>query len=62
MVDTKDDYCLKWTEFESNLTRTFNQLRKSQDFVDVTISVGGSSLKCHKVKIFLKSFQVKNCH
>ena len=61
MADCKDDLCLKWSEFESNLTKTFDQLRRSQDFVDVTLNVGGNSIKCHKVLIkYLKSNIVKN--
>lgn len=49
MEEPKEDYCLKWSEFQTNLTNTFDQLRKTEDFVDVTLSVGGKSLKCHKV-------------
>lgn len=49
MDETKEDLCLKWDNFQSNLTDTFNQLRKNEDFVDVTLSVGGQSIKCHKV-------------
>ena len=49
MEEPKENYCLKWSEFQTNLTNTFDQLRKTEDFVDVTLSVGGKSLKCHKV-------------
>ena len=49
MEDAKEDYVLKWSEFQTNLTSTFDQLRRTEDFVDVTLSVGGRSIKCHKV-------------
>ena len=49
MEEAKEDYVLKWSEFQTNLTSTFDQLRRTEDFVDVTLSVGGRSIKCHKV-------------
>ena len=49
MDEQKDDFCLKWAEFQSNLSFTFDQLRKSEEYVDVTLSVEGKSIKCHKV-------------
>ena len=50
MEESRDELCLKWDNFQSNLTDTFDQLRKSEDFVDVTLTVGGRSIKCHKVR------------
>ena len=50
MEEPKDELCLKWDNFQSILTDTFDQLRQAEDFVDVTLSVGGRSLKCHKVR------------
>ena len=49
MVESKDDYILKWSEFQSSLASTFDKLRRSGEFVDMTLSVEGKTLKCHKV-------------
>ena len=53
MEEKSQDYCLKWDQFQSNLALTFDQLRRCEDFVDVTLSVGGNSIKCHKVRCTL---------
>jgi len=55
MEEPKDELCLKWDNFQSILTDTFDQLRQAEDFVDVTLSVGGRSLKCHKVVLSASS-------
>ena len=49
MTDPKEDYVLKWSEFQSSLTSTFDKLRRSEEFVDMTLSVEGKTIKCHKV-------------
>ena len=50
MEEKAKDFCLKWDQFQANLALTFDQLRRCEDFVDVTLSVGGHSIKCHKVR------------
>lgn len=55
MEEPKEEMCLKWDNFQSILTNTFDQLRQAEDFVDVTLSVGGRSLKCHKVVLSASS-------
>eukprot|EP00092_Neocalanus_flemingeri_P002323 GFUD01002481.1.p1 GENE.GFUD01002481.1~~GFUD01002481.1.p1 ORF type:complete len:605 (-),score=132.40 GFUD01002481.1:649-2463(-) len=55
MEEPRDELCLKWDNFQSNLTDTFDQLRKTEDFVDVTLTVGGRSIKCHKVVLSASS-------
>ncbi|XP_053623727.1 protein bric-a-brac 1-like isoform X2 [Plodia interpunctella] len=42
-------FCLRWNNYQSNLTNCFDQLLRTQSFVDVTLSCEGQSLKAHKV-------------
>ncbi|XP_043189664.1 protein bric-a-brac 2-like isoform X2 [Amphibalanus amphitrite] len=42
-------YCLRWNNYQSNLTSVFDQLLQSESFVDVTLAVAGRALKAHKV-------------
>ena len=42
-------YCLRWNNYQSNLTSVFDQLLQTESFVDVTLAVAGRALKAHKV-------------
>lgn len=42
-------YCLKWNNYQSSVTRAFKSLREEDDFVDVTLSAAGKNLRAHKV-------------
>jgi len=43
-------FCLRWNNYQANLTLVFDQLLQNESFVDVTLSTDeGQSLKCHKV-------------
>lgn len=44
-----EKYCLKWNDFTSNLSTAFQQLRKDEDFFDVTLLTEDSEIKCHKL-------------
>ena len=42
--------CLKWEDFQENVTSVFRTLKESADFVDVTlVSEDGQHVKAHKV-------------
>ena len=47
---TTQQYCLRWNNYQSNLTLVFDQLLQNEAFVDVTLTTGGRSIKCHKVQ------------
>ena len=32
-----EKFCLKWNDFQTNVTNSFKQLRNSDDFYDVTL-------------------------
>nr|CAD7437572.1 unnamed protein product [Timema bartmani] len=42
-------YCLRWNNYQSNMTSVFHQLLRNEAFVDVTLACNDSSLKAHKV-------------
>lgn len=44
-----EKYCLKWNDFTSNLSTAFQDLRKDEDFFDVTLLTEDSEIKCHKL-------------
>ena len=47
--DMKQRYCLKWNNYQSNVTTTFKELLAVEDFVDITLSAEGGALRAHKV-------------
>jgi len=44
-----DQFCLKWNNYQASLTNAFKSLLEKEDFVDVTLSAGGKTLRAHKV-------------
>ncbi|KOC67966.1 Protein bric-a-brac 2 [Habropoda laboriosa] len=42
-------YCLRWNNYQSNMTSVFHQLLQTESFVDVTLACNEASLKAHKV-------------
>jgi len=46
-----DNFCLKWNDFESNMSSSFTKLRQKSEFFDVTLSCdhGKSEIQAHKV-------------
>ncbi len=46
-----DKYNLKWNDFESGLLSGFQDIRKSQQFFDVTLICEASQIQAHKVRI-----------
>ena len=48
-TDDSQQYCLRWNNHRSNLLTVFEQLLQTEAFTDVTLAVGGTSIKCHKM-------------
>lgn len=42
-------FCLRWNNYQSNLTNVFDQLLQNESFVDVTLACDGHSIKAHKM-------------
>ena len=51
-MGSTENFCLRWNDFESNVSGAFKDLRAEADFFDVTLSCtdsNGRSLQAHKV-------------
>lgn len=48
-------YCLRWNNYQSNMTSVFHHLLRTEAFVDVTLACNEYTLKAHKVRC--KSFR-----
>uniref|UniRef100_T1GX08 BTB domain-containing protein n=1 Tax=Megaselia scalaris TaxID=36166 RepID=T1GX08_MEGSC len=42
-------FCLKWNNYQTNLTNVFDNLLQNESFVDVTLACDGQSIKAHKM-------------
>jgi hypothetical protein len=47
--ENSQQFCLRWNNYQSNLTCVFDQLLQSESFVDVTLACDGHSIKAHKM-------------
>ncbi|XP_050684190.1 protein bric-a-brac 1-like isoform X2 [Leptidea sinapis] len=47
--DAPQQFCLRWNNYQSNLTSCFDQLLQTETLVDVTLACDGKKLKAHKV-------------
>lgn len=52
MANIGQHYCLRWNNYQSNMTSVFYQLLRTGAFVDVTLTCNENSLKAHKVRMF----------
>jgi len=48
-MGTSEKFCLRWNEFESNISGAFRELREDKDFFDVTLACDDDQLQAHKV-------------
>uniref|UniRef100_A0A1I8NQN5 BTB domain-containing protein n=1 Tax=Stomoxys calcitrans TaxID=35570 RepID=A0A1I8NQN5_STOCA len=48
-VQGAQQFCLRWNNYQSNLTSVFDQLLQNEAFVDVTLACDGRSIKAHKM-------------
>jgi len=44
-----EKFCLRWNDFETNISSAFRELRDDKDFFDVTIACDDEQLQAHKV-------------
>jgi len=48
-MSSSEKFCLKWNDFETNISLAFRDLREEKDFFDVTIACDDSQIQAHKV-------------
>eukprot|EP00092_Neocalanus_flemingeri_P079648 GFUD01099253.1.p1 GENE.GFUD01099253.1~~GFUD01099253.1.p1 ORF type:complete len:347 (-),score=82.20 GFUD01099253.1:247-1287(-) len=44
-----EKFCLRWNDFETNLSSAFRDLRADNELFDVTLSCGADTLRAHKL-------------
>ena len=62
-----EKFCLRWNDFESNISVAFRELRDDKDFFDVTLACDDEQIQAHKVILsacspFFRSILRKNPH
>jgi len=50
MTNFSDEkFCLRWNDFETNISSAFKDIREDKDFFDVTIACDNNQIQAHKV-------------
>ena len=62
-----EKFCLRWNDFESNISVAFSELREEKDFFDVTLVCNEDQIQAHKVILsacspFFRSILKRNPH
>jgi BTB/POZ domain len=63
----QEKFCLKWNDFERNISLAFKDLRDDRDFFDVTLACENSQIQAHKVILsacspFFRGVLKQNAH
>merc|ERR1712130_801137 len=66
-MGSSEKFCLRWNDFESNISVAFRELREEKDFFDVTLACDDSQVQAHKVILsacspFLRNILRRNPH
>ena len=67
MAGGSEKFCLRWNDFESNISVAFRELREDKDFFDVTLACDEDQIQAHKVILsacspFFRSVLRRNRH
>jgi len=46
-----EKFCLRWNDFESNISSSFSELREDKDFFDATLACDDEQIQAHKLII-----------
>jgi len=49
MASAKEKFCLRWNDFEKNISGAFQEIRSDKDFFDVTLSCEDGQVSAHKL-------------
>jgi len=66
-MTTPEKFCLRWTDFENNISGALQELRNDEDFFDVTLACEDDQVQAHKVILsacspFFRSILRRNRH
>jgi hypothetical protein len=50
-MGSTEKFCLRWNDFETNVSVAFRELREDKDFFDVTLACDDSQIEAHKVPL-----------
>ena len=67
MSSNAEKFCLRWNDFESNISIAFREIREEKDLFDCTLSCGSRQIQAHKLILsacspFFKSILKMNPH
>jgi len=54
--DPEELFCLRWNDYRDNVVTTLSDLRREEDFFDVTLAVDGRQVRAHKLVRLLSFF------
>jgi len=66
-MEGSEKFCLRWNDFETNISEGFRELREEKDFFDVTLACEDNQIQAHRVIIsacssFFKTVLRRNPH
>ena len=66
-MGANEKFCLRWNDFESNISLAFQNIRDEKDFFDITLSCGQKQIQAHKLILsacspFFRSVLKQNPH
>ena len=66
-MSSSEKFCLRWNDFEVNISSAFHDLKEEKDFADVTLACSDNQVEAHKVILaasshFFKRILKKNPH
>jgi len=66
-MGSSEKFCLRWNDFEANISGAFRELREDKDFFDVTLACDDDQIQAHKVILsacspFFRTILKRNRH
>jgi len=66
-MSSTEKFCLRWNDFETNISNAFREIREDKDFFDVTLACEDEQISAHKVILsacspFFKAVLKRNRH
>merc|ERR1712183_130128 len=66
-MTSSEKFCLRWNDFENNISIAFREIREEKDFFDCTLSCGSRQIEAHKLILsacspFFRSVLRQNPH